>query len=517
MVKSFEAPRGASLLQDRRMEWLLFAIIILFSGLWGLYVLRRFGMVMSCLDAGSHLYIPKVVVHNGGGVDFENLGTVWLPGFHLLVMPLVLIRPLYTTGGAGALINSLFLAGSGVLTYRFLGGWAGMAAALIFALNPYSLVYATSPMSELSGIFFLLLGVYLFKGYWERGYYRYWVYTGLALGFGTLIRYEVWPVAGAVSGLYLFRVIRGRRYRELPLGLLPFYGMGLWFLYNRLFFGSGLAFLTHPGAREPLDAYYFGSFYLSVKHFLHLLNHLSGWLWIPALVGWLCSSLRYPGLCIAIGLTALAGGIHIPLGVLGRSLGFVRFVLYTLPLLSIAGMVPISMIKGLRARLGWLAVLLLSLMPAIPSLSKMISRGENLHIAGATHMDVDYPGVARILEESRRIMAEVDSFPLLLSTQQARQFLSLASGEPPARFFDGYDCPEYLALAERPWEYFPTVLIDPLRASDSLWQEYSAGRYFNYRYFADHKFREEFLTRYRLILEAGGGLLFRRHISDRCL
>lgn len=466
---------------------------------------------MSCLDAGSHLYIPKTVIANGKTLDFENLGTVWLPGFHLLVMPWVAIRSLYTTGLAGTVINSLFLAGSGVLVYRFLGGWAGFSAALIFVINPYSLIYATSPMTELSGLFFLLLGVYLFSKYWKNDYHRYWIYSGLALGFGTLIRYEVWIVAGVASVLFFLRSARQKRYRDLPLGFLPFYGIITWFLYNWGLFGSIFAFLLHPGAREPLNAYYFGSVYRSAKHFFWILNHLSGWLIVPALAGGVWLARHDRRLCITTGLIALAGLIHIPLGALGHSLGFVRFELYLLPALILTSLAPISSLRR-GYRLGWISAISLSFLPVIPSFFELVRAGENSHIAGTSHQDVDYPGVAQLLGESRQIMAKVDSFPLLMSTHQGRQFLSIASGEAPIHFFDGYDSPQYFALSERPWEHFPSVLVDSLTASDRLWQEYFGGRNFNYRYFAELKFRKEFLAHYQLIFEDNWGLLFQRNL-----
>src|SRR5215471_15541451 len=97
------------------------------------------GATLFYTDALSHMTIARRVVD---GVDsgFAQLGGVWLPLPHLLMLPFVWITPLYQSGFAGSVISMAAYIAAVVFVYRIAAGLtggrlAGVIAAVVFGLN----------------------------------------------------------------------------------------------------------------------------------------------------------------------------------------------------------------------------------------------------------------------------------------------------------------------------------------------------------------------------------------------
>ncbi|HEX6799081.1 MAG TPA: hypothetical protein VF116_15335, partial [Ktedonobacterales bacterium] len=119
------------------------------------------GQTLAYSDAISHMSIARRVFtsHTPG---LAQLGTVWPPLNHILMLPLVWITPLYRDGFAGTLPSMAAYVAAAVYLYRTahllvsspLAGWA---AALVLMLNPNVLYMQATPMSELDLLCFAVI------------------------------------------------------------------------------------------------------------------------------------------------------------------------------------------------------------------------------------------------------------------------------------------------------------------------------------------------------------------------
>src|SRR5688500_16665446 len=94
-----------------RESWVIFFAIIMIgiSAATILYSLDRFSLLYYG-DSVSHLVRAREIVDSNNPGLFEQLGTVWLPLPHLLLLPFALIEALFRTGFAGVAISVPCLA-----------------------------------------------------------------------------------------------------------------------------------------------------------------------------------------------------------------------------------------------------------------------------------------------------------------------------------------------------------------------------------------------------------------------
>ncbi|MGH9656935.1 MAG: hypothetical protein ACRD96_00230, partial [Bryobacteraceae bacterium] len=103
-------------------------------------------------DAQAHLNIARRVFDNRTP-GFDQLGTVWLPLPHLLMLPLVGRDDLWRSGLAGAIPAALCFAIAAAFLYASAKRAlecrpAALAAVAVFALNPNLLYLQATPMTE---------------------------------------------------------------------------------------------------------------------------------------------------------------------------------------------------------------------------------------------------------------------------------------------------------------------------------------------------------------------------------
>ncbi|HEV8193680.1 MAG TPA: hypothetical protein VGP82_19680, partial [Ktedonobacterales bacterium] len=119
------------------------------------------GLTLAYADAISHMMIAHRVF-SSATPGLAQLGTVWLPLNHILMLPLVWNDALFRDGFAGAFPSMLAYVVSAVYMYRlgalvFSSRVAGWAAALTLMLNPSVLYMQSTPMSELDLICFAVV------------------------------------------------------------------------------------------------------------------------------------------------------------------------------------------------------------------------------------------------------------------------------------------------------------------------------------------------------------------------
>ena len=105
-------------------------------------------------DAVAHLHIARRVIDGRYPGPFQ-LGTVWLPLPHILLLPFVAVDWMYRTGAAGAVASMASYVAGTVGVFRLVRGAvapesreAPWLAAAVFALNPNLLYLQTTAMTE---------------------------------------------------------------------------------------------------------------------------------------------------------------------------------------------------------------------------------------------------------------------------------------------------------------------------------------------------------------------------------
>lgn len=204
-------------------------------------------------DAESHLNIAKRVIHSiTPGV--AQLGGIWLPIPHLLLIPFVAINSLWQTGLAGAIVSGAAFIISTVYLYKTIllltkSKLAGFIASLVFIMNPNILYLQSTPMTELTLIMFFTLSSYYFIKYLldDSDILSLIIAAGFTF-FASLSRYDGWFLAVFQSFALVLLYIRQKgKWREMEGKLflfctLAFFGVALWMLWDQLILGNAFYF-----------------------------------------------------------------------------------------------------------------------------------------------------------------------------------------------------------------------------------------------------------------------------------
>ncbi len=229
--------------------WLLLAALASLSAITG-YWFWSGGYTLYYGDAEAHFNIARSVIDSKTPGP-EQLGTVWLPLLHVLLIPFVRSNAGWQSGAAGVLPSLLAFTLAGLLLFlaarRALDSTAaGMAAAFTFALNPNMLYLAATPMTE--PLFFacqmgLLLGLVWFaqsNSLWAV------VLAGVAGAAGSLVRYDGWFLL-PIAALVIFAVGGEQRWRaSILFTVVTAPGPLSWLGHNRYYQSDWLDFYRGP-------------------------------------------------------------------------------------------------------------------------------------------------------------------------------------------------------------------------------------------------------------------------------
>jgi hypothetical protein len=263
----------------------------------------RLGLTLSYNDARSHLNVARRVV-DSLQPGFAQIGSVWLPLYHILELPFVWNYTLWQTGLAGSIISMLSYIVGGVYLIKLakllkFDFFAILVTVIVYALNPNLLFMQTAPMTE-SLLIFLAIATTYYVVKWVKDNL---IVDLLAAGFFTLLstltRYDGWFLlifVAVVIGITAYKK-RGYKFTE---GNLIFYltlaGFGalLWFVWNLIIFGDPFYFALGPysaKAQQDLlesEGRLFSKGNPVYSTFLYLLTvkyNLGVWIFLLSLVG----------------------------------------------------------------------------------------------------------------------------------------------------------------------------------------------------------------------------------------
>ena len=233
--------------------------MLFFASILSVFVINysfHAGYLVTYGDAESHLNIAKRVVHSITP-GFSQLGGIWLPLPHLLMIPFVYFDSLWRTGLAGSILSGISFVISAVFIYKLVllvtdNKYAALISFLIFSLNPNILYMQTTAMSELPLILFFVTSTYFFIKFLMDQEDIFSLITAALLGLAaSLTRYDGWFLvltqASILIFLYLKRFIQKQDRKILEgqfflFSTLAFLGIFLWIGWDLLILGDPFYF-----------------------------------------------------------------------------------------------------------------------------------------------------------------------------------------------------------------------------------------------------------------------------------
>lgn len=239
----------STMLFRNAFERKMFTLGVAYSAAVAALMLLFTGNVFTSMDSLAHTYIAATVVKNGVHSKFSNIGTLWLPIVHLLLAPLTLFKPLYSTGLAGTIVNGIATGGILIFLTRIVEYVTDRkdvlyGSVVLFLSSGMTAIYSATPMMEQVSIFFGLAGVYYFAQYWKEDYLPKFVTSSIYIVLATLTRTEFWFVAAAFVVAMGIKELRNGAPHNLAFFHLPLWGGFLWLVWNAAIFADPFYFLA---------------------------------------------------------------------------------------------------------------------------------------------------------------------------------------------------------------------------------------------------------------------------------
>jgi hypothetical protein len=272
-------PKAYSEHEIVRLIWLA-----IFVSVFSFLFYYRSGDVLLYGDAVAHINIARRVF-DSKTPGLLQLGTVWLPLPHLLIIPFIVSKQMWQSGAGGSipsmagfvlgalgmfrLVRSAFSRNGEVDVRAKVGAWA---AAILYGANPNLIYMQATAMGE---------SLYLALFIWSVVYFaefaraedpekagRSLTKCGLCLAAACLTRYDGWFLAGTIVVAVVIAVSRPRKVREdgsprflvasprtalLKFVLLASAGPLLWFAYNAVVYRNPLEFANGPYSAKAIE------------------------------------------------------------------------------------------------------------------------------------------------------------------------------------------------------------------------------------------------------------------------
>ncbi len=214
-------------------------------------------------DARAHLDVARHVT-DGLTPGLAQLGSVWLPLPHILLVPFVAITPLWHNGAAGAIVSGLCFVYTSLrifslveeLTANRLGAWVGMA---VFIVNLNVLYIQSTALTEPVLLAFMVGATFHLSRWMRTLAVRELLWSSLLIFCATLTRYEGWALLAASLVVVAAWVRLTDRRRKSPqaslvlFGAIALYGLVLWVLYNLIIFHDPLYFLHSAYSAQAIN------------------------------------------------------------------------------------------------------------------------------------------------------------------------------------------------------------------------------------------------------------------------
>ncbi len=503
---------------EERIRWSFLFLSLFLPTIIAFHLFSVYQTTAPSLDGLSHLYISKNVIHNGPNSGIKNLGTIWLPLYHIALLPFVAFDFLYFSGFAGTLLGIISLFFATFFLLRFLSFPENAFAATFFIFHPYLLLFSISPMTEVLTIFLLIFTAYYFDQFFQTGKNPWFPIIGVILG--TLTRYEFYPIAFFIFPLFFWRL---KKEGKNPLfSFLLFFGIFLWLFWNQVIFSDPLFFYHHPVARGVLGRIAYAGSLVKVWRFnWAVLQELFGYLPVFSLLG-IFSLIGRKRFSLLFSLLILLAPLvtHFFLAYSNISLGYARFFLLSFPGLILSAFAFFHELRETTFGKRFFSILFfflitLTYLPNLVTTYQVLSQGRNHYQVRVNlpDLDINYPAVNFYLKTFRHFFAGLDLVErrLLIPFNQEFQAISFALKLRPESLFDAYDGSIIKEVMVSPWQFCHYILFPE---SPSLFcqtfQRYYGDKYFVSSFFEKEEYHQEILFRFSLIREGGELKLYQR-------
>lgn len=204
-------------------------------------------------DANAHLAIARRILDSRTPGTFQ-IGTVWLPLPHLLMLPFVTVEAWWRSGLAGAIPSAACFVTGGLFLFaavrRLFSPAAAWASMLAFALNPNLLYLQSAPMTEAPFAACLMALLYATVWFQQKGGVAALLLAAAASNAASLTRYEGWFLIPFVA---LFFLRSGGVKWGLAFGGLAAAAPLSWLAHNMWYYSNPLEFYNGPYSAK---AYY---------------------------------------------------------------------------------------------------------------------------------------------------------------------------------------------------------------------------------------------------------------------
>ena len=232
---------------------LLCAAVLTCVSAAAIYFVQAEGTALFYGDAAAHLNIARRLL-DGRNPGYEQIGTVWLPLPHLLMMPFAKVDAWWHNGLAGAIPSGIAWVVAGTFLFAALRRWFGnegaIAGVAVFALQPNLLYLQACPMNE--PLFLAAsLGLLLFSSRAVDGDPVTNAFlAGLCGIAATLTRYDGWFLLPIAALYLLFRSGLSAAFVFcLVAGLGPLY----WLVHNAILYSDPLEFYRGVGSAKDIQ------------------------------------------------------------------------------------------------------------------------------------------------------------------------------------------------------------------------------------------------------------------------
>ncbi len=218
-------------------------------------------------DAIAHINIARRVF-DSKTPGLLQLGTVWLPLPHLLMIPFLVSTEMWRWGAGGSIpsmaayvfsVVGMFRLTRGVLSRGREGDGpariAAWSAALIYGVNPNLIYMQSTAMGETVYLAFSLWAIAYFTDSF-RGNPSALKKCGLCLAAACLTRYDGWFLAAAMAGVVLLQsFLGGQRSRSeaIKFVLIAAAAPIFWLAYNGIVYRNPLEFANGPYSAKAIE------------------------------------------------------------------------------------------------------------------------------------------------------------------------------------------------------------------------------------------------------------------------
>jgi len=239
---------------DKNAVWIIILGLSMMAVLtW--YVFYENGLGLAYNDARSHLNIGRRVVE-GLKPGLAQVGSVWLPLTHLLMVPTIWNDFMWQSGLSGAVQSMFSFVATGVLVYLFLKElkvslFVRFFGVFLFALNLNILYLQSTAMTELLLLATMTAGSYYLMLWAKRERVVDLIKSSGFIMLSTLIRYDGWFLIFFATAITSFLAYRKGGFKAMEGTAIMFMTLGgvgifLWFIWNLLIFGDPLYFVFGP-------------------------------------------------------------------------------------------------------------------------------------------------------------------------------------------------------------------------------------------------------------------------------